>query len=93
MLGKLRATLAAVETKVRASTAATAVLGMVMAAVTWAQDHPESLPALPRWAQGLILLVAPPLVTAVSGYLAAHTPRPDLNVGAEVPRPPVEPIA
>lgn len=73
-MSRKRAT-ARVEAKVKAATAATSAVGLVLAVLTWVQDHPESLPMLPRWAQGVILLVVPPLVTFASGWLARHTPR------------------
>jgi hypothetical protein len=80
-----------VETKVRVSTTASTVLGLVLAVMTWVQDSPDALGNLPKWLQGALLLVVPPLVTFVSGYLAAHTARTDLNAGAHVPLPPAPP--
>lgn len=71
-----------IERKVRISTAASGVLGLVLAVITWVQDRPDVLAPLPQWAQGAILLVVVPAVTGIAGLLAPHTPR-DLDAEAQ----------
>lgn len=74
-----------VEHKVIQPTAVSAVLGVVLAALNGLAAGPGVLDALavPKVYQGLILAVIPPLVVLISGYVAPHSPRPDVEAGAE----------
>lgn len=65
-----------VEKKVKAATSAATFVGLVIAVLNWAIGDSSLLGTLPGWAQALIVLVVPPLITFLSGYQAAHTPRP-----------------
>lgn len=68
---------APVETKVKASTGAAFAVGLVIAMLNWAVGDSQLLGSLPDWSQALVTLVVPPLVTFLSGWKAAHSPRPD----------------
>lgn len=65
-----------VESKVKWSTTAALVAGLVVAMLTAVQDNPGVLGPLPKWAQVLVLAFGPALVTFLSGYAAPHTTRP-----------------
>lgn len=68
---------APVETKVKASTGAAVLVGLVVALLNWGVGDSQLMGSLPSWAQALAALLAPPLVTFFSGWQASHTPRPD----------------
>lgn len=74
---------APVETKVKAATSAAFVVGLVVALLNWAVGDSSLMGSVPAWAQTLITLVVPPLVTFLSGWQAQHTPRP--NTGDVLP--------
>lgn len=66
---------APVETKVTAATLATGLAGVVLALLTWLQDNPGLISALPDTYEGMLWLLVPVLITFISGWLAPHTPR------------------
>ena len=66
-----------VETKVQAATVASAVSGLGLWALQTYVFHGEvPLPVL-----AAVQVVVPAVVTFVAGWLAPHTPRPDLSSG------------
>lgn len=65
----------AIEAKVAASTAVSAVFGIGAAVLNDVQADHSMLGATPAWAQALILVVAPPVAAFLAGYQAKHTPR------------------
>lgn len=69
-----------VEHKVIQPAAASAALGVVIAILNALSggDVLDSL-GVPAQFQPIILVVIPPLVTLLTGYLAPHTQRPDLE--------------
>ncbi len=67
---------APVEKKVKAATSAATLVGLVIAVLNWAVGDSSLLGSFPSWAQALVVLIVPPLITFLSGYQAAHTPRP-----------------
>jgi hypothetical protein len=71
---------APVETKVKAATSAAFLVGLAVALLNWAVGDSSLMGSLPAWAQALVTLVVPPLVTFLSGWQAQHTPRPDTGV-------------
>jgi hypothetical protein len=68
-----------IEAKVIASTAAAAGFGIGAAVLNEIEADHALLGGTPAWAQALVLVVAPPIVTYLAGYQARHTPRPDLT--------------
>ncbi len=68
-----------IEAKVKASTAATFGASVAIAALNQTAGDDALMGSLPPWAQTLVLLVVPSLVTFLSGWKARHTPRPDLS--------------
>lgn len=68
---------APVETKVKAATTAAFLVGFGVAFLNWAVGDSQLMGTLPPWAQVLVTMVVPPLVTFLSGWQARHTPRPD----------------
>jgi hypothetical protein len=68
---------APIETKVKAATSAAFLVGLVIALLNWGVGDSSLMGSLPAWAQTLITLVVPPVVTFLSGWQAQHTPRPD----------------
>lgn len=72
-----------IELKVKWATYAALLLGGVVAALNWAAADSELLGGLPPWLQAAVSLLVPPVVTFLSGWQAAHTPRqlgPETNV-------------
>jgi hypothetical protein len=57
-----------VDSKVWAATGASAAVSAVLTVLNALQEHPELIGGLPVWAQSLLLLLVPTLVTFVSGY-------------------------
>jgi hypothetical protein len=57
-----------VHPKVRAATVASLAVSIVGATLVWIQDNPGLLGDLPRFWQGLVFLVVPPLLTFLAGY-------------------------
>lgn len=66
---------APVESKVKWASIAAFVAGVVVAVLNTVQDNPGLLSALPKWAQALIIAIAPALVTFLAGYAGPHTSR------------------
>lgn len=66
---------APVETKVKAATAATFVVSIVLVVLNSVVADSTLLKPLPSWAQALSIAIAPAAVTFLSGWLAKHTPR------------------
>ncbi len=80
-----------VETKVKASTAATYVGSLVLLSVMQAVGaDPLLVTPLPDWLEPIVLAIAPAVVAFLGGYSAPHTQRPDLG-DPPVPRPPHRP--
>lgn len=71
---------APVENKVKAATSAAFVVGLVVAFLNYAVGDSQLMGSLPAWAQTLMALVVPPIVTFYSGWKAQHTPRPDMGL-------------
>lgn len=68
-----------IETKVKASTAATFGASAVIAVLNQAVADDTLMGSTPAWVQTLALLVVPSAVTFLSGWKARHTPRPDIS--------------
>lgn len=66
---------APVEAKVRSATAATFIVSLVLAVLNSVVANNSLLGPLPGWLQAIVLALAPALVTFLSGWSAAHTPR------------------
>jgi hypothetical protein len=60
--------------KVKTATATASVVSLLLALVTWLRDDPTTLAPLPKWLQGLVVLILPPLVTFLGGYLQPAEP-------------------
>lgn len=71
---------APVENKVKAATGAAFLVGLVVAVLNYVVGDSNLMGSLPAWLQSLAALVVPPLVTFLSGWKAAHSPRPDAGV-------------
>lgn len=71
---------APVETKVKAATGAALAIGVVIAFLNWTEANSQLLGALPSWLQAALAMAVPPLLTFLSGWQAAHTPRPDTGL-------------
>lgn len=80
MRGKHTVATAPVETKVQAATGAAVFVGIGIALLNWAVGDSQLMGSLPSWAQALVTVVVPPLITFLSGWKAPHTPRPDTGV-------------
>lgn len=75
-------TKAPVEQKVVASTGAAYVAAFFLTAFingAQSEDHALLLGALPEWVEVVLLPLLPAVATFLSGYMARHTPRPDLG--------------
>ena len=57
-----------VEAKVWAATLATTAASVAVAVLNAVQDNPALLGVFPVWAQSLILVIVPPLLTFLAGY-------------------------
>ena len=66
---------APIETKVKASTTATFLVGLALAVLNGVQEDTSLLGPLPAWLQAPILAVVPPALAFLAGYQARHTPR------------------
>lgn len=64
-----------VETKVKATALVGLAIGVVLAALNGFIGDSALLGALPPAVQGIVLALAPPLVTFLTGYYAPHTAR------------------
>lgn len=79
LIARLRAWYGRVEAKVKASGLWTLLASVAIVALTNVQTSAEVLAAIPPWARFLLLALAPPLASAIAGYRARHTARPDLR--------------
>ena len=73
-----------VEAKVQTSTAVAAVSGLAL----WALGHYVFKTGVPDVVASWIYVLVPGLLTFAAGYLARHTPRPDIpagNMPADIP--------
>ncbi|NUQ99542.1 MAG: holin [Streptomyces sp.] len=66
---------APVEAKVKSATAATFVVSLVIAVLNGVVADDSLMQPLPGWLQPIIIAMAPPLVTFLSGWSAQHSPR------------------
>ncbi|MEU6015994.1 holin [Streptomyces sp. NPDC047515] len=66
---------APIETKVKASTAATFGAGVAIAVLNDVQADSSLLGPLPAWLQAPLLALVPAVLTWLAGYQARHTPR------------------
>lgn len=66
---------APIESKVKASTAVTLVVGLVVAVLNDVEADASLLGPLPAWLQGLVLALAPGALVFLAGYRARHTAR------------------
>ena len=57
--------------KAIASTVVAALVGVVVTILNGVSENPDLLGGLPTWAQSLILLIIPPLLTWLAAYQAA----------------------
>jgi hypothetical protein len=67
--------LSAVETKVKASSLASAAVGVVVALLNDVENDHALLGPVPAPLQVLILIFLPPLVSFLAGWSAKHSPR------------------
>ncbi|PYC83464.1 hypothetical protein C7C46_09025 [Streptomyces tateyamensis] len=67
---------APIETKVRWSSAAALVLGLIITGLNSGAENSALLAPLPQWAQSIITLMGPPLAVLLAGWAAPHSPRP-----------------
>lgn len=72
---------APVETKVQASTAAAAVSGIVL----WILGRYAFKGTVPDVVASWVYVLVPAVITFAAGYLARHTPRPDLSAKTDGP--------
>lgn len=69
-----------VEKKVKAATVGSYLGAVAVLAVLYAVKGDLTLiDFLPSWVQAIVVPLVPTAITAVSGYKADHTPRPDLG--------------
>ncbi len=61
---------APVHPKVRNAALASLVSSLVLAVLVWTTS-PDLMAGLPTWAQGVLIALAPPLITLVTGYRTA----------------------
>lgn len=66
---------APVETKVKASTAVTLLVGLAAAVLNAVQTDSSLLGPLPAWLQAPLLALVPAGLAFLAGYRARHTPR------------------
>ena len=79
---------APVETKVQAATGAAAVSGLAL----WVLGHYVFKSGVPDVVASWVYVLVPGIITFAAGYLARHTPRPDVpagNMPADIPAAPV----
>ncbi|MGW2591945.1 holin [Streptomyces sp. NPDC001515] len=66
---------APIETKVKASTAVTFVVGLAVAVLNAVEADSTLLGPLPSWLQAPLLALVPAGLAFLAGYQARHTPR------------------
>lgn len=69
------ATSAPVEPKVKWASVAAFLAGVLVAVLNTVQDNPGLIDGLPKWAQAIVIAIAPALVTFLAGYAAPHAAR------------------
>lgn len=75
---------APVEKKVTWATVGSYLAGVaLLALLNTVADDPSLIAGLPDWLEAIVLPLLPGIVTFAAGYFAHHTPRPDLEEGAE----------
>ncbi|MGW7001449.1 holin [Streptomyces sp. NPDC054933] len=74
---------AAVEAKVKAATAGSFVVSLLIMVLNAVVANNGLLKPLPAWLQAIVIALAPTLVTFLAGFQAPHTPRV-----APAPEPP-----
>ncbi|MFD8529398.1 hypothetical protein ACFV0L_18460 [Streptosporangium canum] len=73
-----------VETKVKAMTLASYLAGVAgMAVLQAVADDPSMISFLPDWVEAITLPLVPTGLSALAGYKARHTPRPDLPLNQQ----------
>lgn len=81
-----------VERKVTFATIGAYLGGLaLMAMVNAVSSDPGLVGALPDTLEMFVVPVIPTVVAFLSGWVARHTPRPDLPAGGQVPHPRSEP--
>lgn len=65
--------------KVKAATAASLAVSVLMAVLVGVQSQPELLGGAPRWLQAVLVAVIPPALVFLAGY---QTPGDDTRPGA-----------
>ncbi|MGJ5693106.1 holin [Streptomyces albidoflavus] len=73
-----------VERKVKASSALTYLVGVAgLSIVNAVQGEPVLISALADWLEPFVLAILPAAGAAIGGWMAPHTPRPELGSGQE----------
>ncbi len=67
-----------IEAKVIASTIGSFLVSAAIAWLNVVEQDSHLLGAMPVWLQTLLIAVIPAVITFLSGYQAAHSPRSDL---------------
>ncbi|NWF31283.1 holin [Streptomyces sp. PKU-EA00015] len=70
---------APVETKVKAASAATFLVGIAIAVLNAVAADSSLLGPLPAWLQAITLPLVPTALTWLAGYQARHTPRSPIS--------------
>ncbi|QHC16855.1 holin [Streptomyces sp. GF20] len=74
----MAASSAPIETKVKASSVATYLLSLAALAILGAvTDDPSLIAGMPDALEPFVLALVPAAASAVAGWAAPHTPRPD----------------
>jgi hypothetical protein len=69
-----------VETKVKAASALTYLAGVAgLAVINAVQGEPVLISSMPDWLEPFVLSLLPAAGAAIGGWIAPHTPRPDLS--------------
>lgn len=77
-----------VEKKVTWSAVGTYVVGVVLLGLSdLLGAHPEVVSGMPEWLNAILMPLVPAIGAFASGYLAHHTPRPDLEAAPQTPPP------
>jgi hypothetical protein len=76
-----------IENKVKASTSAAAVSGLIL----WVLGRYVFRGDVPDVVASWVYAILPGVLAFAAGYLARHTPRPDLETRNSAPAPPVVP--
>ncbi|OMI38233.1 holin [Streptomyces sparsogenes] len=68
------------EAKVKAATAGTFLVSLVLAVLNDLNGDAELLAPLPGWLQAVVIALVPTAITFLSGWQARHTPRGPVNL-------------